>query len=77
VVWTDFAGNVADPTVVTLSLQDPNDDIVTPSVVQESTGIYYADYEPTVVGTWKYRWVATGTITAAVQGEFSITYNFD
>jgi hypothetical protein len=70
--FTDAAGALADPTAVTLTVRAPDGTLSTPSVSKAATGRYSATVSPSQSGTWVYRWVGTGAVTAAAEGAFYV-----
>jgi hypothetical protein len=68
--FTDLSTVNTDPTTVTLSVLPPSGTVVTytyaaAEIVKSATGIFYYDLSLTTVGTWRYRWVGTGTVVTA------------
>lgn len=81
VSFTDIDGEVADPTAVAVSYRVPRGAVTTleygtdAEVIKSSTGVYYVDVAvPSAASGSKlqYRWVGTGAIVAAVEGEISV-----
>jgi hypothetical protein len=76
--FTDLDGNASDPTTITLSIKEPNGDVVNlvygqdVFVVKQSTGIYYMDFAPAMEGLHYYRFAGTGTVTAAEEMNFYV-----
>ena len=76
--FKDLDGNASDPTIITLSIKEPNGDVVDLTygldifVVKQSTGIYYMDFAPAMEGLHYYRFAGTGTITAAEETSFYV-----
>lgn len=73
--FRNAAGTLTDPTTVTLKHEDPsgNETSLTyagGTVTKSSTGIYYADVTVDESGTWKYKWIGTGTVAQADEGAF-------
>jgi hypothetical protein len=60
---------LTDPTTVSMLLIDPDGNTVSFSypatITKDSTGKYHCDHTPTTPGTWKYRWVGTGTVPSS------------
>jgi hypothetical protein len=72
--FADASGVATDPTTLTLIVLEPSA-TETPyvygedaEVVRDSAGAFHFDLTLTAAGTWLYRWVATGAVTAAVEG---------
>lgn len=74
-------GELAAPSTVTLVLETP-DGVETSytaaaaTVTNVSTGIYRRDHSVTLAGLHRYRWVATGTVVAAEEGQFYVRSSF-
>lgn len=74
--FTNLAGAVADPTIITFRAKSPAG--VTTSyvyatdaeVVKESTGVYRLDLPCLLAGTYWVRWEGTGAVTAS--GEMAV-----
>lgn len=71
--FTDIDGGFVDPSVVTIKFKSPSSVVTTPTVVNESPGVYHADQSITAAGTWYYRVESTGTGQAAGEGQFTVT----
>lgn len=71
--FTTAAGAAVDPTTVTLTVRPPSGAASTPSPAKDSTGNYHADVTPDLVGDWRYRWIGSGALVAAGEGEFLVT----
>jgi hypothetical protein len=63
----DLNGDLVDPDSIIFELKKPGDDIYTilnnttyPSIVKESTGIYYIDIYVDEPGRYKYSWFTIG-----------------
>lgn len=78
VTFTDSKGTATDPTVITVRYRDPagletelnyGEDA---ALVRDDTGDYYTDLIVDRAGQWQYRFAATGTVTAAVEGQFTV-----
>lgn len=67
-----------DPTVVKLSIREPDGTLVTltygvdASIIRSSLGIYYYDLDCDQSGDWYYRWWSTGTGQAAEERHFTV-----
>lgn len=57
----DTSAALANAGSVTLTITLPDGTTTSPSVSNDSTGIYSATYQPLVLGRLAVRWVATGT----------------
>jgi hypothetical protein len=66
------AGVLVDPLTVTCSVQPPDGDALSVPVEQLSLGVYSAAIDPTLHGTWWYRFTATGAYTGAEEQSFRI-----
>ena len=78
-VFEDSAGIDADPTTVTLKVQDPsgNEDTYvyggSPDVIfKSSVGNYYADITADEVGDWFYRWIGAGGPEGVDEEQFMV-----
>lgn len=65
-----LTGLPADPTTVTLYVEQPGAATVTPyttlnGVVKDSVGVYHYDLLLNLSGTWWWAWVGVGAIVAA------------
>ena len=70
--FTDADGALADPTTVVVTVQAPDGTQTTPSTTKEAVGRYSATVEPDQAGVWAYRWVGTGAVAAAEEGQFFV-----
>jgi hypothetical protein len=74
--FTNAAGTAIDPATVYFKYKDPGGTKTTltygvdAAVVKSSTGVYYVDVNVDEVGTWYYRWQATGTGQSAGESYF-------
>ena len=68
----DSTGTLANATAVVLTVYKPDGTTETPTVVNASTGIYNCDYTPSIVGSYRLRWVATGTNAGAQVDQFTV-----
>jgi uncharacterized protein YfaS (alpha-2-macroglobulin family) len=64
----DIAGNLADPTALAVTVQDPDGTTAPATVIRTSTGLYYFDLDLAKAGTYAYRAVATGQNQAVGEG---------
>jgi hypothetical protein len=67
--FTDLTGTITDPTTVTFQAKDPHGAVTVEPATKQATGVYYADLILTTPGTWHYRWVGTGAVVAANEGQ--------
>lgn len=72
------AGALTDPTTITLIVVDPSGNQATytyalAEITKDATGQYSKTVTVDESGTWQYRWVGTGTVPAADEGEFYVT----
>ncbi len=74
----DADGRAIDPTALTFSYRDPAN-VVTEltygedeAVSRKGLGSYYVDLVANRAGIWPYRWECSGTVTAAVEGRFTV-----
>ena len=75
---SDADGVAVDPTLLTCFYRDPVG-IVTErvyetdeAVIRDGAGAYYVDLVANRSGVWVYRWECSGTVTAAVEGQFTV-----
>lgn len=65
-----------DPTIVTLTVMAPDGSETVysvPPIVRDSTGVYHYDLALTEAGLYRYRWAASGNITAVQEGVLSVS----
>ena len=75
--FKDSSGALADPTDVTLEVQDPNGTITTytyslSTITKSSTGIYTRNVSLTDNGTWEYEWQGTGAVAKVGNGRINV-----
>ncbi len=75
--FTNLAGAAADPTTVTLKVARRGQTVTTATyaaaqITRTGAGIYYYDLTVVGDGIHDYRFEATGTVTAAVEGSFVV-----
>lgn len=77
--FTNEAGAAADPTTVTLLVKlryvigsTATTYTYPANIIKDSTGNYHLDFQPTTEGIWDYRWVGTGSVTAAGENAFNV-----
>ncbi len=75
--FISLAGNLTDPTTVTVKLRSPSGVITTytyasASVTKDSTGVYSRVLTFSEAGVWAYSVVATGTITKTEEGSVRV-----
>lgn len=68
------AGVLTDPTTISLSIIDPSGDPSTytyasASVTKDGVGLYSKDLSLSEEGTYRWRWLTTGTCAGADEGE--------
>lgn len=63
---------VATNATVAITVTAPDGTQSTPTVVNSSTGNYYAIIPIDQAGRWLYRWVASGAATAADEAAFAV-----
>lgn len=76
-VTDKVVGVLTTPATMTLTVKPPGAAAVTPTVVQDSNGIYHADYAiPMIgpIGVWYWRWQSTGS-SAALAGLVEDSFN--
>lgn len=68
----DIAGTPTDATV-SISVTAPDDTTSTPNVVGNGgTGLYKSSFPVTQAGTWRYKWTASGAISAVDGGQLEV-----
>lgn len=73
--FTNLAGADTDPTAVTFKMMEPDSTVTTyvygvdAELVKSATGIYYVEWTADQAGRHLYRFVGTGTVAQAVEGE--------
>lgn len=65
-------GTDIDPTVVVITVHDPDGNTTTPAVSNPSVGVWTAQVAPTITGLWKWRAVGTGAAQAGKDGSFFV-----
>lgn len=72
-------GVATDPTIVRVKYLPPSPSVQATKiygtdveVVKDSVGNYHIDIEPTVAGSWLFRWEGTGTCKVAAEGAFEV-----
>ena len=76
VTFTNLSGANADPTGVSFSIRKPDGTVTAyvygtdAELVKSATGIYYVDFAVTLSGRHVYRFVGTGAVSTAENGEF-------
>lgn len=79
VTFTNAAGVATDPTTVTFRAQPPSGAAITyvygtdNQLVKDSTGVYHVDLPMTQAYTWHVRFVGTGAVAAAVEGDVYVS----
>lgn len=74
-------GVATNPTTVTVKIKAPLGAVTTKvygtdaEVQRPSTGRFYIDVDATETGTYRYRWVGTGTAKGAEAGAFYVRKN--
>lgn len=68
------AGTLNDPTSVVLKIQPPTGGLVTytygvsAQLIRVETGVYSANVDLTIAGTWTWRWEGLGTVDSIEEG---------
>lgn len=76
--FTNAAGAAADPTGVGFKYKDPEGSLtayvygVGVQLARASAGNFYVDIDANQVGTWHWRFYATGTGQTADEGSFTV-----
>lgn len=68
------SGTNTDPTTITLSVKDPTSAITayvygSSAMVRDAAGAYHFDLTISISGNYFYRYVGTGTVVAASEGQ--------
>lgn len=78
-VSNTFTQNAAviDPGTVSLKVVAPDASFITytyagAAIVKDSVGVYHVDVAITLAGTYRYRWVSTGTGAGAEESWFQV-----
>lgn len=70
------SGTYLDPSALQITVKQPDGTELQANLVaglvKTGTGRYYFEFQITQSGTHYYRWVSTGTVTAASEGEFEV-----
>jgi len=69
-------GVLTDPTVVTLTIRDPNGAQTTPTATKSTTGTYYADLAVATEGLYHYRFEGTAPALGAAEGKLEVRSDF-
>lgn len=80
VKFTDTAGVLTDPTIVTLTIRKPDgtETAYTASpVVHDGAGLYHADIPLTMAGRWLWKWNGDGAVVAVAEGYWFALSIFD
>lgn len=73
----DIDGTLTDPTTVVLKVQDPEGNVDTythslAEVTKIGTGVYEKEIPLDDEGNWLWRWVGTGTVPTADEGNIVV-----
>ncbi len=71
------ASALTDPTTITFKIENPAGTITTytyagATITKNATGDYYIDVNLATEGTYHWRWVGTGAVAAADEGELTV-----
>lgn len=74
VTFRNDAGALTNVTGLSLALTDPAGTVatLTGEIVNQSTGVYYVDVEPTVAGDWTGVWKCTGPTKQSAATQFTV-----
>lgn len=76
VTFTDFNGNPADPSSVTVRIRKPNGTTLTQTfpgaVIKDGIGQYHLDVIVDLPGYWVYRWEGSGALQESAQDVFLV-----
>ncbi len=70
--YTNESGAAANPTTVVLTLRDPAGVVTTPAVTNPAVGTFENLLVPATPGVWRFRWDASGGVTASDPGAFYV-----
>lgn len=76
--FVNTAEVATDPTALKLAIRTPSGvetvlvSGVDAAIVHDGTGAYHYDLPITESGSWHYRWIATGAVTAAEEGTIKV-----
>ena len=68
----DIDGSGANPTTVTVTLEDPSGNQTNPASGSGTNGTYNVDTIVDEQGTWYYHFAGTGAVVAAGEGHFFV-----
>jgi uncharacterized protein YfaS (alpha-2-macroglobulin family) len=76
-VFTNFAGVVADPATVSLTVKKPLGTTTTytyagGTITKTAIGTYHKDIDLDEDGRWQWRWATTGDPAEVAQGSFRV-----
>lgn len=72
IVFANLLGQPTNPTVVTLTIQAPDNSTSTPAPTNDSAGNYHYDLAITQSGIYRFKWQGTGTVAAVEEGEIAV-----
>lgn len=70
-----LAGALSNTTAV-CTVKAPDGTTTTPTVVNDSTGVYHSDITLDQVGTWYIEWQGSGTVVAAGDQAISVRASY-
>jgi hypothetical protein len=71
--FKDSTDALANPTTVTIKVRQPDTRaIIVGTVINDSVGVFHADFGPTVSGRWAWRVLGVGVVNKAAHGEFEV-----
>ena len=71
-LFTNAAGVGTNPTKTLLLVRAPDSDETEPTIVSDGNGAYHYDLSLDEAGKWHWRWVGTGTVETASEGELVV-----
>jgi hypothetical protein len=72
ITFADSDGTPTNPTVVTLTVQAPDNTTLTPTPVNDSAGVWHYDLPLSQSGIYRFKWTGTGAIAAVEEGEIPV-----
>lgn len=71
----DISAIPTNPTAVTVYVKDPEGAVTNPPVVNDSAGIYHADFTTAKHGVHKYGFRGTGAVVAYGESAFIVEHS--
>ena len=74
--FRDLSGTLTDPTAVTFEISLPTKELDTANTSKDSTGVYHADYVPTIKGGYTYKMLGNSSCQVGAYGYFNAIGDF-